>query len=570
MSKKAIISVYYKDNLDKFIPYLENNDYQIYSTGGTFTYIKNILKDTSKLINISEYTNSPEICNGRVKTLHPKIFGGLLGLRNNENHVKDLQSIDGIFFDLVLVNLYPFEETIKNTNNESDIIEQIDIGGHSLIRASVKNYKYVTILTSPEDYQKFIDMNTEHNKNINLYFAKKAISSIMNYDIAINNWFYNNTFCDEDKNHDNNENNNVLNSGDVIGRSYVVDSQLKYGLNPYMKPSYIFKNSCSDINTNDYFKILNGKPGYTNLLDANNAIRLVLEIKKLLGKDCCTSFKHTSPAGVSICNNFNYSNIEGMKQLNNENNNQELFSVNECLFLNARHIDPKSSFGDFIAYSGIVDVPMANKIKKYVSDGIIAFGYEPEALKILKEKKKGSYNIIEQRDLVNELEFRDVNGFTLVQPSNNEYLTFDELKNSKMINELLLMKNDKFDLHILNDMILGFITLKYTQSNSICFVYKGNVIGIGAGQQNRVDCVKLAGNKAMDWLERNNIDKNEVNLTLVSDAFFPFADNIDVAHNFHTKYIAQPGGSIRDTDIEDACHKYNIAMIYTNKRVFTH
>ena len=515
MAKNALISVYDKTNIEEMATFLNKNDYTIYSTGGTFKKMAKLDLGPG-LVDIAKYTESPEICNGRVKTLHPKIFGGLLGKRNNENHVSDLESINGIFFDLVIVNLYPFVQTINDPQNtEEDILEQIDIGGHSLIRAAVKNYKQVSVLTSPCQYDSFMKDSDDNNYS----YAQEAINHIMKYDIAINNWF----------NNDNNK----------IGHSYDFCEKMKYGLNPYMKPAAVYLQNDQEAP----YSVLNGNPGYINLLDANNAIRLVLEVQQVLGTKCCASFKHNSPAGVYA----NYSN--------------DLYPVD--ILKNTRNIDPKSSFGDFIGFSGAIDEPFANQLKKYVSDGIIAYDYQQEALDIIKTKKSGNYVIMKQQELVNKMEFRDVNGVTLVQPSNNEVLVLEELMNSKQINI-----NQDIPDYVLKDMILGFITLKYTQSNCICFVYNGQVIGIGAGQQNRVDCIEIAGKKANDWLRRN--DKTPQNITLVSDAFMPFADNVQKAHEYNVKYIAQPGGSMRDNEIEEECKKLNIGMIFTGKRVFTH
>lgn len=515
MTKNALISVYDKTNIEELASFLNKNNYTIYSTGGTFKKLSQLDLGPG-LIDIAKYTQSPEICDGRVKTLHPKIFGGLLGKRNNENHVSDLESINGIFFDLLIVNLYPFIQTINDPQNtEEDILEQIDIGGHSLIRAAVKNYKQVSVLTSPCQYDSFMKDNNDNN----YYYAQEAINHIMKYDIAINNWF----------NNDNNK----------IGHSYDFCEKMKYGLNPYMKPAAVYLQNDQEAP----YSVLNGNPGYINLLDANNAIRLVLEVQQVLGTNCCASFKHNSPAGVYA----NYSN--------------DMYPVD--ILKNTRNIDPKSSFGDFIGFSGTIDEPFGNQLKKYVSDGVIAYDYQQEALDIIKTKKSGNYVIMKQQELVNKMEFRDVNGVTLVQPSNNEVLVLEELMNSKQIN----ISQDIPD-YVLKDMILGFITLKYTQSNCICFVYDGQVIGIGAGQQNRVDCIEIAGKKARDWLRRN--DKLPLNITLVSDAFMPFADNVQKAHEYNVKYIAQPGGSLRDNEIEEECKKLNIGMIFTGKRVFTH
>lgn len=531
---RAIISVYDKTNLDLLVNHLFNQNYIIYSTGGTYNQIKSFMNineiDSKRLISISDFTEYSEICNGRVKTLHPKIYGGILSLPDNNDHIHDLNSINGVNFNLVVVNLYPFSDTLKQTDNFDEIIEQIDIGGHTLLRASIKNYKNIITLCDPNIYQEFID-----NKLNNLEYAKISMAKVMKYDIDINNWFQ--SLDDSMSN--------------IIGQYYIPHKELKYGLNPYMKPSYLMTKNDNKLP----YKILNGNPGYINLLDAGNAIRLVLEASSLLKVDCCTSFKHTSPAGVS----------NSISPIFCEHTHENM-NHSEMVFLNCRHIDPKSSFGDFIAFSGTVDVNMALRIKKYVSDGIIAANYTSKALEILKTKKNGSYTILQQNELVEGLEFRDFNGATLVQPSNDMYLYRDELisyiQNQHVMEQISPM--------VIDDMILGFITLKYTQSNSICFVYKGNVIGIGAGQQNRVDCTKIAGNKARDWLNRNNIDLDTADLVLVSDAFLPFPDNVDVAKEYHVKYILQPGGSIRDNEVESACKNHNITMIYNNKRVFTH
>ena len=400
--RNVLISVYDKTGLDKLSEYLINNNNIIYSTGGTLKYIKNLqLKNvnSNNLIDISSYTESPEICNGRVKTLHPKIFGGILALRDNESHINDLNKINCVTFDAIIVNLYPFAETVKNTEEESDIIEQIDIGGHSLIRAGIKNYKNISVLTSPNQYDDYMSLLSGLNDNLtddindnlnnrliesNHSYAKQAIRTIMNYDIDINNWF---------------------NGTNTIGISYDKSNDMKYGLNPYMKPSSVYMKN----GRLPPYEILNGKPGFINLLDANNAIKLVLESKEALGTDCCTSFKHTSPAGVSILLKSSTltkrdidSNVDSNIDTNidsNSNSNintdsstdssNKTFSSNqEELFYNTRNIDPLSSFGDLIGFSGTVDLNMAIRLSKYVSDGIIAYDYDEDALEVLKEEER--------------------------------------------------------------------------------------------------------------------------------------------------------------------------------------
>lgn len=504
--KRSIISVFNKQNLNKLVPFLEQNNYIIYSTGGTMKEILKYIKDKTKVISISDYTKSPEICDGRVKTLHPKIFGGLLGLRTNESHVHDIMRIKANFFDLVVVNLYPFEQVLKNNPENKDILlENIDIGGHTLLRAASKNYKFINVLSDPSQYNDFI-LNKTNNKEL----ARYAMSKIMKYDIAINNWFN-------------------MEDNETVGVSYDKVRPMKYGLNPYMKPSNIYKKNGQPVP----FEVLNGNPGYINLLDVQYAIRLVTEVKSQLYIDCCASFKHNSPAGVAIG------------------------ETPVLTFRNTRDIDPKSSFGDVIGYSGVVNEQMARVLKKCVSDGIVAFNYTDKALNILKKKKNGNYLILKQEKIHNGIEFRDVNGVTLTQPTNDSILSRKKLAD--------------IPINIQNDMILGYITLKYTQSNCVCYVYDGKVIGIGSGQQNRVDCVKLAGEKARAWLDRNVFNPSALrNIVLVSDAFFPFADNIEVAAEYKVQFILQPGGSIRDDEVKNACNKYNIKMVCSGQRVFTH
>ena len=512
--KNCLISVFNKDNLEKLVPYLEENNYNIYTTGGTYAVVNNYIKDKTRLISISDYTKFPEICSGRVKTLHPKIYGGILGLRDEQSHLNDLITNDCSLFDMVVVNLYPFEKVLqnKNLNDEETLLENIDIGGHTLLRAGIKNYKYIKVLSNPSDYAKVIS-----DTITNYELAKKAMSSVMNYDIAINNWFQSLNQLTEEHNIE------------TVGISYNKIRDIKYGLNPYMNPSSVYINN----NLNALFTVLNGNPGYINLLDVQYAIRLVLEVKQQLKTNCCASFKHNSPAGVSIHSD-----------------------ILKCV-KNARNIDSKSSFGDVIGFSGTVNKDIAEYIKKVISDGIVAYDFTDEALTILKTKKNGNYLVIKQQQINTGMEFRDINGITLKQPTNNSYLP---------LNKLTSVPDN-----VQNSMILGYHTLKYTQSNCVCFVYENNVIGIGSGQQNRVDCVRIAGNKAKLWCEKQNLDINNINnIVLVSDAFFPFSDNIDVAAEYNTQYILQPGGSIRDNEIIDKCAKYNIKMVLSNQRVFTH
>lgn len=387
--------------------------------------------------------------------------------------------------------------------------------------------------------------------------------------------------------------------------------ELKYGCNPNQKPSRIFME-----NGELPIKVLNGKPGYINFLDAFNGWQLVSELKKATGLPAATSFKHVSPAGAAI----------GVPLSETEAKIYWVDDLGElsplaAAYARARGADRMSSYGDFIALSDVCDVSAAKIIKREFSDGIIAPGYEPEALEILKEKKKGSYAIIEidPSYVPNPVERKEVFGITFEQGRNELNIDHEFFNN-------IVTENKELPDNIKNDMAIAMITLKYTQSNSVCFVKNGQAIGIGAGQQSRIHCTRLAGSKADNWFlrqspqvmnlpfkegmkraERDNaidlymgedymdvlVDGKWENIftekpavftkeekdawlakntgvTCGSDAFFPFDDNVERAFRSGASYIAQPGGSIRDQDVIDACNRHNMVMSFTGIRLFHH
>ncbi len=388
--------------------------------------------------------------------------------------------------------------------------------------------------------------------------------------------------------------------------------QLKYGCNPNQKPSRIYMEDGAELPV----KVLCGKPGYINFLDAFNGWQLVKELKKATGLPAAASFKHVSPAGaaVGLPLNDTLAKIYWVDDLG-------ALSPLACAYARARGADRMSSFGDFISLSDICDADTAKLIKREVSDGVIAPGYTEEALEILKQKKKGNYNVIQidPNYVPDPLEKKQVFGITFEQGRNE--LSVDDKLLSNIVTE-----NKTIPADALTDMKIALITLKYTQSNSVCFVKGGQAIGIGAGQQSRVHCTRLAGNKADNWFlrqspqvlglkfldtlgraERDNAidvyigeeymdvladgawekifkEKPEVftqeakrawldqmaDVTLGSDAFFPFADNIERAHKSGVKYIAQPGGSVRDDLVIKCCNKYDMAMAFTGIRLFHH
>ena len=387
--------------------------------------------------------------------------------------------------------------------------------------------------------------------------------------------------------------------------------ELKYGCNPNQKPSRIYMNEGELPIT-----VLNGKPGYINFLDAFNGWQLVSELKKATGLPAATSFKHVSPAGAAVGLPMD----DVLKKIYWVDDLGELSPL-ACAYARARGADRMSSFGDFISLSDVCDVSTAKIIKREVSDGVIAPGYEPEALEILKAKKKGNYNIIQidPHYIPAPIEHKEVFGITFEQ-GRNELKVDDELLANVVTENKEIPELAKIDL------IISLITLKYTQSNSVCFAKGGQAIGIGAGQQSRIHCTRLAGSKADNWYLRqcpkvlnlefvdkigradrdNAIDlyigedymdvladgawekifkvKPEVftreekrawldgmqDVALGSDAFFPFGDNIERAHKSGVRYVAQPGGSIRDDNVIETCNKYGMAMAFTGIRLFHH
>ena len=387
--------------------------------------------------------------------------------------------------------------------------------------------------------------------------------------------------------------------------------ELKYGCNPNQKPSRIFVE-----NGELPIEVLNGKPGYINFLDAFNGWQLVKELKEATGHPAATSFKHVSPAGAAI--GLPLSDVE--KKIYWVDDLGDLSPL-ACAYARARGADRMSSFGDFISLSDVCDVDTANMIKREVSDGVIAPGYEPEALEILKTKKKGNYNIIKIDPAYkpDPIERKQVFGITIEQARNE--MPIDEEFLGKLVTE-----NKDVPEDAKRDLIIALITLKYTQSNSVCYVKGGQAIGIGAGQKSRIHCTSLAGQKADNWLlrqcpkvlnlpfkedvgrpnrdnaidvymsddyadvledgqwqqffteqpepltreeKREWLDKMD-GVALGSDAFFPFSDNVQRAHRSGVKYIAQPGGSIRDDLVIEACNEYGIAMYFSGMRLFHH
>ncbi|KAM0203679.1 hypothetical protein ACHAPA_007904 [Fusarium lateritium] len=590
--KIAIVSVYDKTGLLDLAKGLVQQNVRILASGGTSKMIR---ESGFPVEDVSAITKAPEMLAGRVKTLHPAVHAGILA-RDLASDEKDLaeQNINKV--DYVICNLYPFKDTIAKINvSIPEAVEEIDIGGVTLIRAAAKNHKRVTILSDPNDYAGFLKELekgeiTEGSRN---RYALKAFEHTADYDAAISQFFRK----------------EYAGNGDQY-------SALRYGANPHQKPAsaYVSEGTLP-------FKVLCGSPGYINLLDALNAWPLVKELKKALGKPAAASFKHVSPAGAAIGlpltedekKVYFVHDIEGIDE-----------SALAQAYARARGADRMSSFGDMIALSDVVDVPTARIISKEVSDGVIAPGYEDAALEILKKKKGGRYLVLQIDPEYNPpaTETRTVYGINLQQHRNDVEITpkhFSTIVTPKDISSL--------PESAARDLTISTITLKYTQSNSVCYAYNGQVVGLGAGQQSRIHCTRLAGDKADNWWMRfhervlgikwkkgtkrpdksNAIDllvsgqlpkdgpereafegvfeevpaaftveereawmKQLKDVCVSSDAFFPFIDNVFRVAQSGVKYVAAPGGSQNDSAVFDTAEKLGITFVEQNIRLFHH
>lgn len=595
---RALISVSDKTGIVDFCKFLASKNVHLLSTGGT---AKALREAGLEVMDVSEYTASPECLDGRVKTLHPKIHGGLLGVRGNTDHEAQMEEQGIGKIDMTILNLYPFEQTVKGGGDFSQCIENIDIGGPSMLRSTAKNHAATTIVTSPDQYDEVIKCMEENGGTtlaLRKSFAARAFSLSAAYDSAIANWFTNQ--LGEDK--------------PVTTRVYKPEYPLKYGCNPHQKPAGI----SSVLNQKLPFAVLNGVPGYINLLDACNAWQLVKELREATGLASAASFKHCSPAGAAVA--VPLSDVECAAYEVTPEAAKVLTPV-ALAYLRARNADPLCSFGDFAAVSDIVDEATALILKKEVSDGIIAPGYTPEALALLKSKKGGKFIVLEATKDYDpgEIEYREVYGMNFAQKRNNVVITKDHMST------IATAKKEAVTDSVVRDMIVASICIKYTQSNSVGFAKDGMMVGVGAGQQSRVDCVKLAGNKVKTWYlrqhekvlalkfkagvkrqdrvnarvryiegdltpeerirwevqfeevpepltteEKNEFMKKAEGITISSDAFFPFRDSIDHASKYGVSYIVQPGGSVQDPQVTAAAEEYGMAMCFTGVRLFHH
>ena len=501
--KSALISVFNKDGLEPIAKKLDKLGVKIYSTGGTELFLKKI---GIPVIKVEDVTGYPSILGGRVKTLHPKIFGGILNRNDNNNDVTDLKNYEIPNIDLVIVDLYPFEETVKSNQSEENIIEKIDIGGISLIRAAAKNFKDVMCVSSKDDYSDFLNILNNDKGEINLKYRKnfafRAFNVSSHYDTAIFNYFK--------------EDNESLKA------SYKNGKELRYGENPHQKGMFY-----GDFNS--MFEQLHGKElSYNNLLDVDAAVNLILEFYNDM--PTFAILKHNNACGLASRNS--------------------LLSA----YKDALAGDPVSAFGGVLISNKSIDAETAEEINKLFCEVVIAPGFEESAIKLLKSKKNRILLVLKNTDL-NDQQLRTCLNGVLTQ--DKDTLT-DSATDFKTCTEKSPNKSEIKDLEFASKIC------KHTKSNTIVLAKNLQLISSGTGQTSRVDALKQAIEKS------NNFKFDLNNSVMASDAFFPFPDCVEIAHKSGISSVIQPGGSIKDDLSIEYCNKNNISMVLTGTRHFKH
>ena len=507
--KTALISVFDKKNLKPLLNILKKNKIKIISSGGTYKEIKRL---KYKCVEVSEFTGSPEILGGRVKTLHPKIHAGILNNRNNKFHKNDLIKNNFNNIDLVVVNFYPFEETLKNTFNHKKIIENIDIGGPTMVRAAAKNYNDVTVITSTKQYDDLIFEMKKHNGATSYNFRKKmsqiAFTETAYYDATISNYF------------------NKININNFTQKKIIFGNlieKLRYGENPHQESAIYSQNTYLNIN-----QIYGKKLSFNNY----NDIFAALNISKSLPKNMGTVIvKHTNPCGVSILKN----GVESFK------------SALAC--------DPISAFGGIVSCNFKINKKLALELNKLFIEVIIGNKFDKDALKILKKKK--NLRIIDSSNfkLSDNMKIVSTNESILIQSEDSKILTKKDFK---------IVSKKKPSKTLFNDLIFAFNVCRYVKSNAIVLASNNTTVGIGSGQPSRLDSCQIAINKM------NKFEVQSSDVVAASDAFFPFVDGVEKLVQAGVKAIVQPSGSIRDKDIIKFANETNTVLVFSKTRHFRH
>ena len=502
--KRALISVYHKEGLDAILEELQALDAELISTGGTYDYIT---QSGYKAKKVEDLTSYPSILGGRVKTLHPKIFGGILAKKDEQNDRQEMENYEIPDVDLVIVDLYPFEATLKNTSKEEDIIEKIDIGGISLIRAGAKNFRYTLTISSMNQYDELLSILKEKKGAASLTerkrFAAQAFATSSHYDTAIFNYFNAETDIKQFR---------------YSRKEY---HPLRYGENPHQEGAFYG-------NLEDVFTQLHGKAiSYNNLLDLDAAIRLIQDFEE---ESTFAILKHNNACGVATRPTL----AEAWKD--------------------ALAGDPVSAFGGILISNMVIDEETASEINKLFFEIILAPGYDDQAFEMLKKKKKrvilkkNNYRLASKqfRSLLNGIVEQD-----------NDTKT-ETAENFQVVTEQTPTPEQTEDLIFANKVV------KHSKSNAIVLAKNKQLLASGIGQTSRVDALKQAIEKAKQF------NHNLQGAVMASDAFFPFADSVEIAKNAGITAIVQPGGSIRDQESIDYCNENGLAMVFTGIRHFKH
>jgi len=507
--KKALISVSNKKNLKDLLKVLSNHKVELISSGGTYKEIKKL---KFKCLEVSEYTGSPEILGGRVKTLHPKIHAGILSKRNNRSHVKDLKNNNFDEIDLVIVNFYPFEKTLEQTNNHLKIIENIDVGGPTMVRAAAKNYNDVTVITSSDQYRELINEIEKNKGSTSFEFREKmsleAFSETAYYDTVISNYF------------------NKITKNDFPKKKIVCGNlieKLRYGENPHQQAAVYSKTQSLNI------KQIQGKQlSYNNYNDIFSALTISKSLPKNLGT---VIVKHANPCGVSI-------------------NKDNLISYQLALAC-----DPVSAFGGVVSCNFKINKTLAIELNNIFLEVVIADGFDPQALKILKKKK--NLRLIDATNFImkNLIMFKSANESILTQ---SEDLEKFDIKNFKIVSK---KKPSKYQFR---NLIFAFNVCRFVKSNAIVLASQETTVGIGSGQPSRLDSCQIAIDKMNKFQSFND------EVVAASDAFFPFVDGIEKLVQSGVSAVIQPSGSIRDKEIIKFANQTGTVLVFSKTRHFRH
>ena len=507
--KTALISVSDKKNLKPLLNSLKKNNIKIISSGGTYNEIKKL---KFKCIEVSEFTSSPEILEGRVKTLHPKIHAGILNKRKSKIHLKDLKKNNFENIDLVIVNFYPFEETLKNTKNHEKIIEKIDVGGPTMVRSAAKNYQDVTVITSSDQYGELIEELKKNKGATSLEFREKlsriAFTETAYYDSVISDYF--------------NKKNNIIFPEKKISHANLIETP-RYGENPHQKSAIYSKNSSIKLDQ------IHGKQlSYNNYNDIFSALTISKSLPKNIGT---VIIKHANPCGVSI-------------------NKDHLKSYKSALAC-----DPISAFGGIVSCNFKISKNLAIELNKLFLEVIIGNGFEKDSLKLLKKKKNVRLIDATNYSFKEKLRFISSNEELLLQTEDLKKFSNKDFK---------IVSKKKPTSKQMKNLIFAFNVCRYVKSNAIVLVGNETTVGIGSGQPSRLDSCQIAIDKMKKFM------KSKDEIVAASDAFFPFVDGIEKLVQSGVTAVIQPSGSIRDKEIINYANETNTILVFSKTRHFRH